>query len=86
MECLLEIERGEERRGDVGVDVDADADVKLDADVDKYSLRESRHGIPSREICHRFFHCSQNEPVQHSFVCTQSTAVQQPLSHPFSPS
>ena len=65
-------------RGDVGVDVDVDADadekldvdVKLDADVDKYSLQESRHGIPSREICHRFFHCSQNEPIHHSFDCT----------------
>ena len=57
-----------ERRGDVGVDVDVD--VKLDADVDKYSLRESRHGIPSREICHCLFHCSQNEPIHHSFDCT----------------
>lgn len=66
MECMMNgvFVGNRERRGDVGVD------VKLDADVDKYSLRESRHGIPSREICHRFFHCSQNEPIHHSFDCT----------------
>lgn len=64
-------------------------DVDIDAYV--YSLRELRFGIPSREICHCLFHCSQNEPIHHSFVCTPSTAAQQPLSHPpslsaFSPS
>ena len=70
MECMMNgvFVGNRERRGDV--DVKVDTDVKLDADVDKYSLRELRFGMPSREICHRFFHCSQNEPIHHSFDCT----------------